>query len=72
LLQAALPVWWEVLRPGAGVALSWNLRTLDRARMVERLDQQGLELVTPADDERFVHRVDRSITRDVVVARRPS
>jgi hypothetical protein len=61
-----------VLRPGAGVALAWNRRTLERDRLVALVEDGGLELVTPADDERFVHRVDRSITRDVVVARRPN
>jgi len=71
LLDAALPVWHDVLRPGAGMALAWNRRTLPRERLVELLEGHGFELVVPADDERFVHRVDRSITRDVLVARRP-
>ena len=71
LLHAALPVWRDVLRPGAGVALAWNLRTLPRERLVAALEGADLDLRVPADDERFVHRVDRSIQRDVVVARRP-
>lgn len=71
LLEVALPVWREVLRPGAGVALAWNLRTLPRAELVGRLADAGLELCTDPDDAGFAHRVDRSIQRDVVVARRP-
>lgn len=71
LVAAALPAWREVLRPGAGVALAWNLRTLSRPELVDRLVEGGLELCTPPDDGRFEHRVDRSIQRDVVVARRP-
>jgi tRNA G10 N-methylase Trm11 len=71
LLEAALPVWHDLLRPGGGVALAWNLRTLARARLVAAVGAAGLELVTPPDDERFAHRVDRSIQRDVLVARRP-
>jgi SAM-dependent methyltransferase len=70
LLEQALGGWCDVLRPGAGVALSWNLRTLARPRLVELVAAHGLELVRPAGDETFVHRVDRSITRDVLVARR--
>ncbi|MDP1820062.1 MAG: hypothetical protein Q8K58_09260 [Acidimicrobiales bacterium] len=71
LLEAALPVWFEVLRPGAGAALAWNLRTLPRSRLVHLLETHGFELLVPAADERFAHRVDRAITRDVVTARRP-
>jgi SAM-dependent methyltransferase len=71
LLAEALPVWRDALRPGAGVALAWNLRTLPRAKVVRRLGEAGFDLVVPDDDARFAHRVDRSIQRDVVVARRP-
>lgn len=71
LLVAALPVWRDALRPGGGVALAWNLRTLARATVVERLADAGLELCVDADESAFAHRVDRSIQRDVVVARRP-
>ena len=71
LLDAALPAWRDVLRPGAGVALSWNLRTLPRTELVGLLEAHGLDLCGPHEDGRFEHRVDRSITRDVVVARRP-
>jgi tRNA G10 N-methylase Trm11 len=72
LLAGALPAWREVMKPGAGMALAWNRRTLARAQLIQLLGNADLELVTPPGDERFVHRVDRSITRDVVVARRPS
>lgn len=71
LLAAALPAWRDLLRPGAGMALAWNLRTLPRATLVARLADAGLELCVPPADPRFEHRVDRSIQRDVVVARRP-
>jgi hypothetical protein len=70
-LAEALPVWHDVLRPGGGVALAFNRRTLPRARLVELATGSGLRVTDP-DDERFVHRVDRSITRDVLVACRPS
>lgn len=72
LLEVALPGWRDALRPGGGVALAWNLRTLPRPRLVQRLDDAGFELCTPAEDTSFVHRVDRSIRRDVLVARRPA
>jgi len=68
LLRVALPVWAELLRPGGAIGLSWNLRTLDRERLHELVVAAGLDPVAPVDDQSFVHRVDRSITRDVLVA----
>jgi hypothetical protein len=72
LLEAALPVWRRALRPGAGMALAWNRRTLARPALAELVVRHGFELVVAVDDDAFVHRVDRSITRDVLVARRPA
>jgi len=71
LLQAALPVWVELLRPGGAIGLSWNLRTLDRKRLHELMAGSGLVPASTADDRSFVHRVDRSITRDLLVATVP-
>lgn len=70
LLRAALPAWVDALRPGAGVALAWNRRTMARDELAEVVTGAGLEALTLPEDA-FLHRVDRSITRDVLVARRP-
>lgn len=72
LLRTALPVWARLLRRGGALGLAWNLRTLPRDRLVELVAQAGLEPCQEPGDEGFVHRVDRSITRDVLVARRPA
>ena len=71
LLESALPVWREVLRPGGAAALSWNRRTLARPRLTALVESAGFDLV-PAEDDELVHRVDRSILRDVLVAVRPA
>lgn len=70
LLAEALPVWREVVRGGGGMALAWNVRTLPRQELVALLDGAGWQVAAP-DDDRFEHRVDRTITRDVVVASKP-
>ena len=72
LLADALPAWRAVLRPGGGIALSWNVRTLRREPLVELVTGAGFELPDLGDGVDFSHRVDRTITRDVVVARRPA
>ena len=70
LLAGALPAWRGLLRPDGAIGLSWNRRTLPRRRLVEVLAAAGLAPVGDPDDEGFVHKVDRVITRDLVVARR--
>jgi hypothetical protein len=66
LMLAALPSWRRVLRRGAGLALSWNIKTLPRPELAAALQHVGFEAVDTGDS--FQHRVDRSITRDVMIA----
>lgn len=72
LLREALPAWRAVLRPGGGMALSWNARMLPRADLLGLADDAGFELVDLGEHVVLAHRVDRTITRDVVIARRPA
>jgi SAM-dependent methyltransferase len=69
LFGAALPAWRRVLRPGAALAVAWNVKTLTRADAISALAGADFEVLV--SDGRFEHRVDRTITRDVIVARRP-
>ncbi|MGH9085055.1 MAG: TRM11 family SAM-dependent methyltransferase [Acidimicrobiales bacterium] len=71
LVEQALPVWFDLLRPGAALALGWNRRTLPRPDLVHLLGDAGFELRGPPGDDALVHRVDRAIQRDAVVAIRP-
>jgi hypothetical protein len=71
LLESALPVWFDLLKPGAAAALAWNRRVLPRPRLSALVQAAGFELRT-ADADALVHTVDRSITRDVLVAARPA
>lgn len=71
LLERALPGWLGLLKPGGAAALAWNRPTLPRPRLVELAHGAGFEVPAP-DDDSFVHRVDRAITRDVLVAVRPA
>jgi hypothetical protein len=68
LLSGALPVWRSLLRPGGAMALAWNRKTLAAPTLLRAIDDAGLKVVDRGDS--FVHQVDRSITRDIVVARR--
>ena len=68
LLAAALPAWVAVLRPSGALGLAWNRKTLSRPELVARVRDAGLHVVGDEDDDGFVHKVDRVITRDVLVA----
>lgn len=68
LLAAALPAWAAVLRPSGALGLAWNLRALPRREVVARVRDAGMAVVGDEDDDGFVHKVDRAITRDVLVA----
>jgi hypothetical protein len=69
LLDNALPGWIGAMKPGAAIGLSWNTKVLKRAELLDVLERHGL---APADDDAdFEHRVDQSITRDLVVAVKP-
>ena len=64
-----------VARPAAargGGRLAWNRRMLPRPRLAELVARRGLRAAAPPTTTRFVHRVDRSITRDVLVVARPA
>jgi hypothetical protein len=71
LLSVALPVWRSLLRPGSAMAMAWNTKTLERAAFIEALEAAGLEPVDEGHERTFSHQVDSSITRDVMIARRP-
>jgi len=66
LVAACAAAWRAVLRSGAGVALAWNNKTLKRDHLEGALADAGFTVLAPPRS--FEHRVDRAITRDVVLA----
>lgn len=69
LVAGAMPSWAAMLRPGGAIGLSFNTKTLRREQVEGQCARAGLQ-VAPYG-EVFAHRVDSSITRDLVVAVRP-
>lgn len=68
LLERAVPQWLNLLRPGGAIGLSWNLKVAKRELAEDILAANGLEIV---EHEQLSHRVDQSIERDILVARKP-
>jgi SAM-dependent methyltransferase len=67
LLERAVPQWVSLLRPGGALGLSWNTKVAKRELAEDILMANGLEIVAYDD---LSHRVDQSIERDIVVARK--
>ncbi len=65
-LEAALTDWHRLLEPGGALGLAWNLHTLPREQVDDAVRSAGFAPVRYP--ESFEHVVDRSITRDVLVA----
>jgi len=69
LLTTAIPIWRQVLRPGGALGIAWNTHVLRRTELSRLLADNGLEVCDSAAYRGFVHRVDASIERDLIVAR---
>jgi hypothetical protein len=69
LLESAIPIWRAALRPGGAIGIAWNQLVLRRAELARCLEECGLEVCE--FPRSFEHRVDSSISRDLIVARAP-
>lgn len=67
-VEAAIGGWHRLLEDGGALGLAWNLRTLPREELARAVEAAGFTVVE--HPESFEHVVDRSITRDMLVATR--
>jgi hypothetical protein len=72
MLGEALPAWRQVLRLGGAMALAWNTKILSRRDLETHVRDAGFDLADAGNDGRFAHQVDRTITRDVLLATKAS
>jgi tRNA G10 N-methylase Trm11 len=70
LVEKCLPAWSEVLRANGAIGLAFNTHVLKRAELVGLLEAAGFEALADGPYGQLEHRVDQSIQRDVVIARR--
>jgi SAM-dependent methyltransferase len=71
LLAKALPGWVKVLRSGGALGISWNTNVAERPELADLLADAGLTVLDTDPYRAFEHRVDQSIVRDILVARKP-
>ena len=68
LLESCLPVWAEVTKPGGALVFAWNTHVLSREKMTQLFAKHGLTVQNEGAYLGFEHRVDQSITRDIIAA----
>ena len=71
LLREAIPVWAGQLVHGGAIGISWNTFGLSREDLAAMFDDADLIVAEEGPWERFAHRVDSSIKRDLMVAVKP-
>jgi tRNA G10 N-methylase Trm11 len=69
LLAACLPAWKTVLKRGGVLVLSWNTFVFPRDKFTVLLEDMGFDVFSEGAYLDFVHRVDQSIKRDIIVAK---
>ncbi|MGL5406927.1 MAG: TRM11 family SAM-dependent methyltransferase [Propionibacteriaceae bacterium] len=67
LLREAIPVWASQLIRGGAMGISWNTFGLSREDLAALMSDAGLEVCADGPWERFGHRVDSAIHRDLIV-----
>lgn len=70
LMKRALPAWYNALKPGGALALSFNTLTLRKELLVQLLTEAGFTPLLDAPYDDFQHFVETAVTRDFIVARR--
>ncbi len=70
LVKACLPAWLEVLKPGGTIVLAWNQFVLDREAFASVFRIKGLTVLNDTPYDKFLHRVDQAINRDIIVVRK--
>ena len=71
LLTDAIPGWARLLRPGGALGIAWNTHVARREDLAALVAESGFVVADSQSYRSLRHRVDSSILRDVLVARKP-
>lgn len=70
LLKSCLSDYYKVLKKGGVLALAWNSHLVSRRELSEKFNAAGFNTLRQSPYDEFEHRVDNSIRRDIIVARK--
>lgn len=70
LIKDCLVGWKKVLKKGGCIVLAWNSFLVSRTKLACLFEENGLTVLNETPYDGFEHMVDRSIKRDIIVAKR--
>ncbi|NPD47814.1 MULTISPECIES: TRM11 family methyltransferase [unclassified Lentimicrobium] len=71
LLIQCLPGWSQILKPGGTIVLAWNSFVVSKHKLSEVFVENGFEVLNDEPNLQFEHMVDKSIKRDIIIAKKP-
>ena len=69
LIKTCLPAWKAVLKKGGTIVLAWNSFVAPKHKLAALFEEQGLKVMSGDAYDGFEHMVDKSIKRDIIVAK---
>lgn len=70
LVMESLEGWKRVLFPEGVIVLAWNSFLLRKEKLAELFTRSGFQVLRDRPYDQFEHMVDRTIKRDIIVARK--
>jgi len=70
LLNESLPAWYNVMKTGGVLVVAWNAFLISREKLSDTFSAYGFQVLTQTPYDEFEHMVDKSIKRDIIVAKK--
>ena len=70
LLSDCIPAWYKVLKKGGVIVMAWNSFLVSRQKLADIFHENGFEVLNQVSYNEFEHMVDKSIKRDILVAKK--
>ncbi|MBN2664224.1 MAG: hypothetical protein JXR68_11290 [Bacteroidales bacterium] len=70
LLSASLPSWYKVLKKGGVIVVAWNVFVASKHKISKIFTENGFDVLSEKNPDKFEHLVDNSIKRDIIVAKK--
>lgn len=70
MIEQCIEGWFKVLKKGGVIVLAWNVFVAAKIKLEQIFVNHGFEVLSEGPYANFEHMVDKSIKRDIIVARK--